>query len=215
MGIIQPMTTETDRFIETTYWNNRGSYPKLVEELQKLLPVSGRVPDYEKSPALEEFRIAQNFYYDIYNNGLCNLDVLQKASNRKFHSVFDVSARSHEITRGEFTLEFYQKVEIAMDRIILAAAKEQGLYNDKPQAALTEREEQLLAALKTAVEFIEYSKAFENRLTSRNEMADVLKRWREIHKNSTFGIGIGATYSSDVSFDYGKVLKLIAQVEGK
>lgn len=124
------MTTERDEidaFIETTYWGNRGSYPVLAGTLQQLIPVQGEVDNSDQNPSLELFRVAQNFYYDIYNNGLCNKEVLEDASGRTFISIFMVRPAKYYIHSGDFELEFYQKVEAVMDQIILAAGKEQGL----------------------------------------------------------------------------------------
>lgn len=110
--------TELSNFIISTYWNSKGSFPKLVEKLGALVPRTGSIPG-NKNPALEKFRVAQNCYYDLYNNGLCN-------RKREFRNVFGFASTRYSVG-GEFTLELYQKVEAGMDAIILAAGREQGL----------------------------------------------------------------------------------------
>jgi len=53
-----------------TYWNSTGKYQELSDRLQKLVPVVGRCNTSE----LELFRLVNNIYYDLYNNGLCNAE---------------------------------------------------------------------------------------------------------------------------------------------
>ena len=111
---------EFNNFLSTTYWGSKGSYPRLAEKLQALVPSSGEVKDAKKNPALEKFRKAQNCYYDLYNNGLYN-------RKREFRDVFGFTSTRYSVAPGEFMLEMYQKVETEMDAIILAAGREQGL----------------------------------------------------------------------------------------
>lgn len=77
---------------------------------------------------------------------------------------------------------------------------------------LTKLEKELLLRLKEAFLFIEYGECFRGRLTSRNEMDEVLRRWREYRPSCT-GIGVGATYLSDVEFHFDKSEKVIAEAE--
>jgi hypothetical protein len=53
-----------------TYWNHTGKYQELSDRLQELVPAVGRCNTSE----LELFRLVNNIYYDLYNNGLCNAE---------------------------------------------------------------------------------------------------------------------------------------------
>ena len=102
-----------------TYWSHKGKYPKILAEIQKLVPASGEIPGWSAThnKELETFRIAQNCYYDLYNNGLCN-------RLKEFRKVFG----SCGYKRGdELTEEIVNNVETRMDELILRAAKEQGI----------------------------------------------------------------------------------------
>jgi hypothetical protein len=109
-----------------TYWESKGQYQNLVEELTKRLPAIGSVPDAKTAnKCLEKFRKAQNCYYDLYNNGLCN-----KA--REFSIVFRIPGVPREIKQNYGHYDMISKstadaIEAKLDEIILAAAKEQGL----------------------------------------------------------------------------------------
>lgn len=110
-----------------TYWCHKGKHEDLSEKLNALVPDSGEVANADDNPALEKFRKALNCYYDLYNNGLCNLA-------EEFEHIFGI-----RLPRGEdefedeipdhvaLTQELVNKTEAAMNRIIRAAAKEQRL----------------------------------------------------------------------------------------
>lgn len=53
---------------EQSYWNSNGKYQKEADLLGKLVPDSGESFDTR----IELFRCAQNIYYDMFNNGMCN-----------------------------------------------------------------------------------------------------------------------------------------------
>lgn len=101
-----------------TYWADKGKYPQTLEALQTLVPEAGEVKDAENKPALEQFRIASNCYYDLYNNGLCN-------RGDEFEEVFGFAGPDYH---DELTQEVVDRTEDAMNRIIVAAAQEQGIY---------------------------------------------------------------------------------------
>lgn len=108
--------------MKNTYWNHKGKHQDFAEELRKLIPIEGEVPNKRKNPALEKFRKASNCYYDLYNNGLCN-------RAREFYGVFKI-ASSHFRYMGpypRFMEELYVRVEAKMDEIIEAAMAEQAL----------------------------------------------------------------------------------------
>lgn len=60
--------------LDNTYWFHNGKYQKELERLQKNIPSFGPADCLR----FEIFRIASKLYYDKYNNGGCNRDVLAK-----------------------------------------------------------------------------------------------------------------------------------------
>jgi len=57
--------------MKNTYWNNAGKYEELYHSYaKKLIPSEGKSETEEG----EMLRCAANVYYDVYNNGGCNLD---------------------------------------------------------------------------------------------------------------------------------------------
>lgn len=112
-----------------TYWFKKGKHSDLHDKLHKLIPDYGEVANADANPALEEFRVACNLYYDLYNNGLCNL-------YKEFAEVFGFEGPYAEADGedGEdgpyhdpdwYTKEHIRWVEGIMNRLILKAAKEQ------------------------------------------------------------------------------------------
>lgn len=97
-----------------TYWSGHGKHEALKEKLNTLVPFSGEVSEADKNPALEKFRRASNCYYDLYNNGLCN-------KRHEFRTIFEFDGS------GELTQEMVNQADKIMDKIIRAAAKEQGI----------------------------------------------------------------------------------------
>ena len=103
-----------------TYWNSKGKYQCVADQLQALVPAEGSVNEPRKNPKLELFRKAVNCYYDLYNNGLCN-------RARQFASVFGIASGQFRYSNWKFTSVLYDLTEHAMNRIIKEAAEEQGI----------------------------------------------------------------------------------------
>lgn len=105
---------------EPRYWNHVGRYQGLYEKLTELIPLQGEVPSGRgrgKNRRLEGLRKAANQYYDLYNNGLMNRAV-------GFHTRFGVT--KDEALRWDFgDYKAHEKIDKAMDKIIMAAAIEQ------------------------------------------------------------------------------------------
>ena len=111
---------------ENTYWNNNGRFQMYVKKLDVLIPDIGEVNEPRKNKALEKFRVASNFYYDLYNNGLCN-----RAS--EFRRVFGIPSTKYREKVGRYSSfvdELYDQTEEVMDEIILNAVKEQKHHFD-------------------------------------------------------------------------------------
>lgn len=106
------------------YWNENGRYQALADQLQKLVPAMGQVANPEQNPALEKFRLYANAYYDIFNNGGWNY---AKDIYRWFPGAISRAKKD----RWEMV---YRITEPRMDKIILAAAKEQGLITEEQAA---------------------------------------------------------------------------------
>jgi hypothetical protein len=92
--------------LENTYWNKKGKLQSVYDELVKLIPFKGKCP--KEQPALERLRVAAIFYYDLYNNGMCN------------HLIRDFRA-SFGCAHSEVDL-----IERKLDSLILEAALESG-----------------------------------------------------------------------------------------
>jgi len=103
-----------------SYWNDNGKFQNLVEQLQKLIPAAGPVPNAKQNPALERFRLYGNAYYDIFNNGGWNY---AKDIYRWFPGVMSLAKRDRWDA-------IYAITEPRMDKVILAAAREQGLISN-------------------------------------------------------------------------------------
>lgn len=107
-----------------TYWEEKGTYQTEAEELQALLPYSGEVEKGKTTnKALERFRKAQNCYYDLYNNGLCN-------RAREFSTVFRIAGVPREIKQNygyNFLVSSVTEdaIDKKMDELIMEAYREQ------------------------------------------------------------------------------------------
>ena len=58
--------------MENTYWNKNGRYQKEYNELWNLVPNKG----YTDNKYINALIAISKWYYDLYNNGCCNEDVL-------------------------------------------------------------------------------------------------------------------------------------------
>ena len=73
----------------TNSWGVHSGFERLRDELNKLIPASGKCEKpNSKNKHLEKFRKAQNAAYDFFNNGLCNkrgLFVSMFAENESYY----------------------------------------------------------------------------------------------------------------------------------
>jgi len=138
-----------------TYWCHKGKYPEIQDALDKLIPAEGKVVNPDANPALELFRKASNCYYDLYNNGLCN-------RSEEFEQVFgfvgpyqewepepddDDQSLVVDVDKAWWTVANVNRVETVVDRIILAAAKEQGISIPEGAEAVQAEVDRLSAEL--------------------------------------------------------------------
>ena len=102
-------------------WAVNPGFKDLAAKLDDLIPLQGRVESpMSKNKALEKFRVASNLVHDLFNNGL---------GNRRSH--FQGFFGWAPYTRGGMTNSQFEeaerKLEPVMTRIIIDAAKEQGV----------------------------------------------------------------------------------------
>lgn len=102
-------------------WAINPGFKHLQEKLDDLIPLQGRVPhSRSKNKALEKFRVASNLTYDLFNNGLGN-------RRNQFGSFFGWAPYTRGgMTNSQFE-EAERKLEPVITRIIIDAAKEQGI----------------------------------------------------------------------------------------
>ncbi len=104
------------------YWNHRGRHQALYAKLAALIPPSGECADADsKNRNLDTLRRAASCYYDLFNNGLCN-------RAEEAVEIFGFNPPLNEDNdRINFEAPEIAKYDRAIDRIILKAAKEQGI----------------------------------------------------------------------------------------
>lgn len=99
----------------------------VVEALNDLIPMEGSVTNPVKNRKLEQYRVAQNVTYDIFNNGLGNKGRSLKALGLKMYDLPLEEWRGGEcIMRANWT-RIKEIVEPIMEKKIMLAAVEQGI----------------------------------------------------------------------------------------
>ena len=116
-----PYTSDAQGDLFKSSWAINPGFKNLQEKLDELVPFSGKVPhSRSKNKALEKFRVASNLAYDLFNNGLGN-------RRSQFQGFFGWAP----YTRGGMTSSQFEeaerKLEPVITRIIIDAAKEQGI----------------------------------------------------------------------------------------
>ena len=103
-----------------TYWNGKGKYQTQHDQLEDRIPYSGSVENPKENRHLEKLRKAGNCYYDLYNNGLCNLA-------DEFRKIFGIASSKHGSYKKGFDDVLKQHVESKMNLFIEKACIEQGI----------------------------------------------------------------------------------------
>ena len=115
---------------ENTYWNNRGKHQDLLEKLEDVKPSCG----YTDNPYLNLFIEASFVYYDVYNNGGCNLNEEDYYNsmkkyiypfNDKFEGI-DFDRKYNTIYRN---MKNTEKLERFMDSVITLVSEQDLSYN--------------------------------------------------------------------------------------
>ena len=117
----------------TNNWGVNSGFERLRDELNKLIPASGKCESpMSKNKHLEKFRKAQNAAYDFFNNGLCNkrgLFVSIFAQNESYYiDKWNIPTQSsfRYFTKDSWDM-WEDNIERIFTPIMLAAAKEQGV----------------------------------------------------------------------------------------
>ena len=117
----------------TNNWGVNSGFARLRDELNNLIPASGRCENpMSKNKHLEKFRRAQNAAYDFFNNGLCNkrgLFVSIFAENEDYYiDKWNIPTMNsfRYFTRDSWDM-WEDQIERILTPIIIAAAKEQGV----------------------------------------------------------------------------------------
>ena len=112
-------------------WTN-NNLESVVNKLNDMLPGWGSVTNINKNRCLERFRTAQNVVYDIFNNGLMNKGKQLKVLKLKMYDL----PLPNEWFAGDWD-RIKEIVEPKMEKIILDAAKEQGIKLELVPSATT------------------------------------------------------------------------------
>ena len=117
----------------TNNWGVNSGFARLRDELNNLIPASGRCENpMSKNKHLEKFRRAQNAAYDFFNNGLCNkrgLFVSIFAENDNYYiDRWNIPTMNsfRYFTKDSWKM-WEDNIEKILTPIIIAAAKEQGV----------------------------------------------------------------------------------------
>ena len=115
----------TQQELFTCSWGVNSGFLPLQEKLNELVPFEGSVEfPRSKNKNLEKFRVAQNLLHDLFNNGLGN----RKEHFRIFFGFVPVPGWRHTITKTRWE-QIEQEMEPLFTKIMLDAAKEQGVQN--------------------------------------------------------------------------------------
>ena len=107
-------------------WTN-NNLESVVNALNELVPLQGSVKNINKNRCLERFRTAQNVVHDIFNNGLGNRGKQLKVLKLKMWELPLDYWRGGELIQPANWTRIQEIVEPKMEKIILDAAKEQGI----------------------------------------------------------------------------------------
>ena len=117
-------------------WTNEN-LKTVVDALNELVPFEGSVTNINKNRCLERFRTAQNVVHDIFNNGLMNRGKQLKVLKLKIWELpLDYWKGGQLIQPANWT-RIKEIVEPKMEKIILDAAKEQGIKLELVPSATT------------------------------------------------------------------------------
>ena len=117
-------------------WTNEN-LETVVDALNELVPFEGSVTNINKNRCLERFRTAQNVVHDIFNNGLMNRGKQLKVLKLKMWELPLEQYRGGELVMRANWDRVKEIVEPKMEKVILDAAKEQGIKLELVPSATT------------------------------------------------------------------------------
>ena len=117
-------------------WTNEN-LKTVVDALNELVPFEGSVTNINKNRCLERFRTAQNVVHDIFNNGLMNRGKQLKVLKLKIWELPLDYWRGGQLIQPANWTRIKEIVEPKMEKIILDAAKEQGIKLELVPSATT------------------------------------------------------------------------------
>ena len=117
-------------------WTNEN-LKTVVDALNEMLPAWGSVTNINKNRCLERNRTAQNVVHDIFNNGLGNRGKQLKVLKLKIWELPLDYYRGGELIQPANWTRIQEIVEPKMEKIILDAAKEQGIKLELVPSATT------------------------------------------------------------------------------
>ena len=117
-------------------WTNEN-LKTVVDALDELIPAYGSVKNINKNRCLERFRTAQNVVHDIFNNGLINRGKQLKVLKLKIWELPLDYWRGGQLIQPANWTRIKEIVEPKMEKIILDAAKEQGIKLELVPSATT------------------------------------------------------------------------------
>ena len=117
-------------------WTN-DNLETVVDALNDMLPAMGSVKNINKNRCLERFRTAQNVVHDIFNNGLTNRGKQLKVLKLKIWELPLDYWRGGQLIQPANWTRIEEIVEPKMEKIILDAAKEQGIKLELVPSATT------------------------------------------------------------------------------
>ena len=88
-----------------SYWGSEGKYQAQKDQIEQDVPAEG----YAQNVAVELYRCAANVYYEIFNNGGCNMGM--DASDDRFHEHSRNQNLSHIASYGIDTSKIDELVE--------------------------------------------------------------------------------------------------------
>ena len=117
-------------------WTN-DNLETVVDALNDMLPAIGSVKNINKNRCLERFRTAQNVVHDIFNNGLINRGKQLKVLKLKIWELPLDYWRGGQLIQPANWTRIKEIVEPKMEKVILDAAKEQGIKLELVPSATT------------------------------------------------------------------------------
>ena len=117
-------------------WTNEN-LKTVVDALDELIPAYGSVKNINKNRCLERFRTAQNVVHDIFNNGLMNRGKQLKVLKLKIWELPLDYWRGGQLIQPANWTRIQEIVEPQMEKVILDAAKEQGIKLELVPSATT------------------------------------------------------------------------------